>query len=444
MKDFANSQQADKPLTFAEILRFYLPLATAAVIMIGSVNVVNSALSKTPNPQAALAAFAIAFSYAEMISAPCFSGMNMMITLGRDRKYFLNTFKFMIKVTAVAMCFIGVLAFTPVGKFVALNIGGASLDLYKDITTVWRFSLILPLVYLVLSTSRSVLLTEQKTIYVTIARGLRLVVMLTFAAFLPLLKGLSGAAIGVLIMLAGMGTEGLVALIPAVILFKKWHTEPKDVPEKNYPPTQAAVLKFITPLMVTSLMWGISRPLLYAGLARLNLGELSIATYKVANNFTWLFMVLVQDNVKHITVAFLRNNPNHKKNIVKFSAIASLAVTVLILISVFTPIGEYLLTNVIGVDKSMAVACTAPILVFAFYPILLTLEEHYQARLLLKGETKPIGFAKVLNIVAIGITVFTIAAIYPNMGAVTGSIALSVGMLVEALIVRHYAVKFRA
>ncbi len=439
-----NSRAAVQKLPWAEIIKFYIPLAAAAMIMLGSVNVVNSALSRTPNPQIALAAFAIAYSYAEMVSAPCFSGMNMMITLGRDRVYFLATFKFMLKVTGVAIIVIGLLAFTPIGRFVALYLGGASIDLFNDIQVVWRWALIVPVIFLVMSVSRSVLLTERATSHIAIARTIRLIVMLALASFLPRLNSLSGATIGTLIIICGMGTESLIATIPAIRMFKKWPTEPTaDIPKKDYPPTQKAAFKFLSPLMITSLMWGVTKPILFAGLARMNNPELTIATYRVASTFIWLFMGFIEDNVKQVTVAFLRNTAN-SKIIIKFSVIVSLTVVGIIILTAVTPFGEWVITNVIGVDKTIAMGCLAPILVLSVYPIILTVQEHFQARLLIKGDTKPIGFAKVMNIAAMGITVFAIAVVAPNTGPMAGAIALTAGMAVDALLIRYFALKFRA
>ena len=432
-------------LPLSEILKFYFPLAAAAMVMIFSVNVVNSALSGTPDAKTALAAFAIGFSYAEMMSAPCFAGMSMLITLGRDRIYFANTIRFMLKIMVFSIAGIALLAFTPFGKFVALELGGASLELYSQIRVVWLWTLLLPFIFIGICTSRAVILVERATIFVTLTRVIRLGVMFGLAALLPRMDMLDGATIGALIMLGGMGTEAIIGAFPAVHYYRKW---PKnagpEVPIKEYPPTQLAAFKFLGPLIITSLMWGISRPVLYAGLARLENPELTIATYKVATNFIWLFMVFIEDNIKQVTVAFLRTHPEHKRAIIRFTIAVCFIVVTTILIAALTPLGVWMITNVIGVDLNIAIGCAGPMLVLAFYPAVQAIQEHFQARLLLKGRTQPLGIAKVCNIIVMGITVFSLAAFWPQAGPTAGAIGLTLGMTTEMLIMRQFALRLSA
>src|SRR6056297_695369 len=235
-----------RELTYLEIIKFYLPLALAAMIMISSVNVVNSALSKINNSEIAIAAYAIAFSYAQMLSSPCFSGMNMLITLGPDREYYLNTVKFMIKIAFLCLLAVAALAFTPLGDFVAIHLGGATDQLLPGIRSVWRWSLLMPLIFFSIATTRAVLIIERSTYFVTISRFLRLMVMLILAYFLPKFSLLEGAAIGAIIMLGGQASEAFFAAFPAWHYFKKWGDDKiRDIPEKIYPPTQRAAMRFI-------------------------------------------------------------------------------------------------------------------------------------------------------------------------------------------------------
>ena len=135
----------DDRLSYLTILKFYLPLAIGSMVMMGSSNIVNSVFSRVPNPQTALAAFTIGLSYAEMVSVSTFAGMSMLVTLGRDRAYFLNTALFMLKIVLACTVLVGLMAFSPIGEFVATKLGGAAPDLLEDIYTVWRWALLIPI-----------------------------------------------------------------------------------------------------------------------------------------------------------------------------------------------------------------------------------------------------------------------------------------------------------
>ncbi|MFP4457536.1 MAG: hypothetical protein ACLFPS_07745 [Clostridia bacterium] len=432
----------DVTLTTKEILKFYLPLAAAAFIMMGSNNIVNFALNKTENAQAALAAFTVAFSYAETIAAPCFSAISMYITLGKDRVYFLNTLKFTFKILLVATFIISLFAFTPIGEYIAVTFGGVTKAMLKEVKDVWKLTIFLPLIYLSISTSRAVLLIEQSTIYVTISRMIRLILMLIFAMIVPRFNLIQGAAVGAVVMLAGMTVEVFANAIPAYSKFKKWPKTPDEtVHKKRYPPTQKSALKFLTPLIVTSLMWGLGRPILYSGLARMTNPELTIATYRVATSFVWLYIVFVEDNVKQITVAFLSKYTDQAKKLIKFSSLVCAFVVIAILLSIITPFGKLVLEKAIGVNQEMANLSILPILILALFPIIQTVLEYHASYLLIEGRTNPLGFAKVINIITMSITIFILAITSPHLGATAGAIALTTGFISEMIIIRHYAKK---
>lgn len=432
----------EKTLTTKEILKFYLPLATSAFIMMGSNNIVNFALNKTVNAQAALAAFSVAFSYAETIASPCWSALSMYITLGRDKKYFLNTFKFSLKILAVSTFLTLIFAFSPLGEYVSVTFGGVTPAMLKEVKSVLRWLVALPLVYLTISTTRAVLLIEQSTIYVTISRGLRLIIMFILAISLPRVSFVTGAAVGAVVILTGMSVEGIANLVPAIRMFNRWSDTPDEsVHQKNYPPNQKAALKFLTPLMITSTLWGLSQPILYSGLARMSNPELTIATYRVASNFVWLYIIFVEDNIKQITVSFLSRYKDQAKQLIKFSSIVCAFVVIAIILSVVTPFGRIILEKVIGANQEMAELSMLPILVLALFPIIQTILEFYSSYLLIEGNTNPLGFAKVINILTMSVVIFTLAVLWPTLGATAGAIALTAGFFNEMIVIRYFAKK---
>jgi len=88
--------------------------------------------------------------------------------------------------------------------------------------------------------------------------------------------------------------------------------------------------------------------------------------------------------------------------------------------------------------------CLPPILIFATYPLLQVIQEHFQARLLLKGITAPLGVAKACNIATIGISIFVIASFAPQIGAAAGAIAYASGMAIDMLLLRFFALRNNA
>ena len=104
-----------------------------------------------------------------------------------------------------------------------------------------------------------------------------------------------------------------------------------------------------------------------------------------------------------------------------------------LLICGLTPVGMWVLTNIIGVDAALAVYSLRIIAAFSLLPLIVVLSELLVGVLLLNKRTPSITLAKTSNIIGV-LTVSTfLSANMPGLGGVIGAIALSFGYIIESI-----------
>lgn len=416
--------------TLAELLAFYFPLAISSMLMFTTFNIINSALARTINAEAALAAFAIGQSITNMFASPTFTGRQMLVALAHHRQNFRSGLKVMLKIMLATLFVIALLALTPVGYFVYVTLFGAPPHLFAEVRNVAKVCLTLPFIYTLRAASQGILMIRRRTHFMTISMVMRLLIMLLVAAVITRTSVVQGAVVGALVWVMGMTTEALFCFIFARRLYP-------DVPEESNEVaavTQSEVFDFLWPLLITSFIWTFSRPIINAGLGRTADPEQALATYQVAWNFAWIPMAFIEVNIRQLVLIFGRgqSNLNYLK---RFCLTVSILVTLAVLVLAWTPIGAHILKHIIGVSEEMIGASRGTIVTIAFVPLLLTWVEYFTGRVLQSGSTKSLSLAKSANLVMMALTVFVLAALFPHLGATAGALAVMAGIAAELIVV---------
>ena len=76
-------------LTYKEIFRFYLPLVLNAQMMFLSAPVINFGLSRTLDPEVAIAAYSVGFSVMVFLNSPSIASRNISTALINNRTSFV-------------------------------------------------------------------------------------------------------------------------------------------------------------------------------------------------------------------------------------------------------------------------------------------------------------------------------------------------------------------
>ena len=286
----------------------------------------------------------------------------------------------------------------------------------------------MPLLAAIRSVYQGVITVCRKTYLLTIATAVRAVVMFSLAAVITNTQFITGSIIGSVLMIAGILTEALFAFIFGKKYLKQLPQTNPDRDELNF----GGLWLFFIPLVVAqfAMTWG--QPSVNAGLARAVNPEISLAAYQVGRSFAWIFIGMF-GRVHQLILVFAKNRESWFR-VRRFALVLGISQAIILMIIAITPIGEWILTNIIGVEKELMVMSMSTIFSLSFVPFILSQNEIYAGLLIKNNKTPIITLGKLCNVGTLIATVFILQSLVPNMGAAIGGWASVVGYAVELII----------
>ncbi len=418
-----------------ELLLFYVPLGLYSMIMMSSHSVINSGVSRAPNAEIGLAAYAITMTIMNMFASPCFTSRQMVVALAHDKKSLKITRRVMIKIAAVSLLFLSILAFTPIGEFVFINLFNTPPNLLSEIKTAAVFTLSLPFVYSLRSYSQGIIIVEKKTKYLTFTVIIRITFMIFLAFALPKLGFINGASIGIIIWTGGMGLEAIINFLLSRKVYKNLPDTPKyDDGEEDF--TQFKAFEFIWPLLLMSFIWTLGLPIINSGLGFTQDPERSIATFQVARSFAWIAIAFLEMNMRQVSLIF-GTSEDRISYLKRFTLGVSLVLASIIAVLALTPVGSWALISLIGVTDELAQAVKPVLMVLIALPLVLARTEYYMGLLMNLKNTKALSISKTISVGMAGVSVITLSLLFPQLGAVVGAIGLLLGYSSEMLFLKY-------
>src|SRR5665647_426312 len=104
------------------LLLFFVPLGLYSTIMMSSHSVMNFGVSQAANAEIGLATFAVTMNIMNIFASPCFTSRQLLVALAHDKKSLLVTKNIMLQIAAFSLVMLAVLAFTPIGDFVFVQL----------------------------------------------------------------------------------------------------------------------------------------------------------------------------------------------------------------------------------------------------------------------------------------------------------------------------------
>ena len=205
------------PLTFRRVAMFYLPLVVAALTGAMTMSIINSGLSRLPNPQNVIASATIGSVVTYLLMGPLFMIHQVSLFFSaplvgahphdrRDR----TVGWFCVQTGVGATAIVGVLAWTPVGSWLlehAFQAPTALLPLIKD---VLRISMFLPLIAVWNEYRNGKLLAAGHSRVLTAAKLLNITVLVLAVAVMVGLGPWLGARISPIASLCALAAEQVV------------------------------------------------------------------------------------------------------------------------------------------------------------------------------------------------------------------------------------------
>jgi hypothetical protein len=188
------------------------------------------------------------------------------------------------------------------------------------------------------------------------------------------------------------------------------------------------IVRFFWPLALIMAIQGFSRPLINLFVSRGTGGAEALAVltvlYPLGNlPYGWL------NDMRSLPTAFQEEKDN-RRYILRFALGCGLAVFLTMLALYWTPMSQFILETVIGVEPSLAAQARAPLMVFSFFPLAVMLRAYMHGVGLVEHRTRalaPSGPARIVTIL-IALLVFSTTEV---PGATRGVASLLFGFIAE-------------
>ena len=201
--------------------------------------------------------------------------------------------------------------------------------------------------------------------------------------------------------------------------------------------TNRHILRFWVPLALAWLMMAVEGPLLAALIARMPEAVFNLAAYGVAYAFALIAEAPVIMLLSAST-ALCRGAESYRR-LRRFTLALSLGVTLLLLLLVLPGVFDLVGLQLLGLHPDVAEATRLAIWFLLPWPGAIGLRRFYQGVLIADGRTRRVTVGTVLRMVSMAAAGVTLAAAGWLPGAAAGSLALSCGVVAEALSIRRLA-----
>ncbi|MDP2856600.1 MAG: hypothetical protein Q8P50_01310 [Bacillota bacterium] len=417
-------------LEIATIAKFFVPLAAVSMCYAIVFNIMNTTMARMENAAIILATFSVGQSIADLMSTPASQGRQWLLARGRDKKSFRAGLKVMLQVAALSLVLMAAVAFTPFGDFIFGTIFRAPQSLRAGLSTFVKFCMPLPIAFVLRSAGHAILMLSRKTHLMTIGVFVRLSWAALVATVVLRTPSLQGPATGAFMWISSMCLESIVDVALAWRSFRNYPDEPAN----GALPQTARIWSFMMPLMATGVLWALGKPMINMGMARTSNPERAIAVYQVAWNAAWLILAYVQDSLRQVVVVFWTDG-KALETLNRFGRIVAITITVILLGATISGGALWFIRNVVGAPEELVSASRSVFLVLSLLPMPFVATELFVGRLLRNGKTTAIAIARSANLGVMLVTVFLMATLVPEAGALLGALALLFGSIAECGVV---------
>jgi hypothetical protein len=197
------------------------------------------------------------------------------------------------------------------------------------------------------------------------------------------------------------------------------------------------IFRLWAPLEAAWLLMAMEGPFLAAILARLPNPTHNLAAFGVAFGFGMLFespIILIMS----AATALVENRDSFRK-LRAFTYALNGAVTLGLAVFVYPPVFSAVTESLMGLPREVAALAHPACVLLLPWPAAIGYRRFYQGILVRSGLTRRIAYGTTLRLTAMGGTALLLASTTPLPGALVGTAALSVGVVMEAAASRFWA-----
>ena len=417
-------------LSFQTLLFFFIPLGLSAGLVTISHVIINSTLARAPDPSIVIASYSVAMSIFGFMERCAVILRQTCSTLVRDKLSYLLMRNVAFYILTAIFLLNAVVAFTPVGRWIFSTLLGVSDNMFAPTMAAFQVLMFVTIFSGIRCLYQGIIISNFKTKWMTIGMIIRLVTMALFSWFLLANDLVHHGYIGAVIFLVGMAVEALVSFLEGRLIVKKLPSEL----EKHQVKSKKHIFRFYNPLMIASLIAVSVSPMINATLGFTSNAAVAIASFALAHSIV-LLLVSITSYTHQVVINFYNRDADKVKRFVSFVAFIP---TLLLLFLTFTPIGMQIFQQITGVTGDLKDQSIIALRFFVIFTLCFPWIDYCNGLLMLRGQTKIMSFSQTGNVIITGISLFTLFQLFPDGGGFIGSLAQSIGFLIELTILSFF------
>jgi Na+-driven multidrug efflux pump len=411
--------------TLREMLGLWLPLAASLLMMVLEPSIINIGLSRTTEPELALAAYGVAFSLALLVEAPILMLLDASVARSTTVKAFAVVRRFTL-ILGFAVTGIGLaISLTPLYDLVVRGL----MNIPADVAATARPTLqILSLWSLPIAWRRAhqgVLIRTGHTAVITAATAVRLCT-LAGSLFLGLLvRPDKGAIIAGLAMVLSVTVEAtLITCATCRVLGEDLYDDRGDGNE----PSRLGLgqlWQFYQPLMATTLLRQAMRPVLNASIAAAALPRASLAAWPVA----WGLAILIAGpawSLQQLSTALASDKVAYRR-VRAFALTLGVLLSLLLALVAFTPAYGVVMGGVYNLSEELQHLARPAVQVMVALPLLMGAQSLLRGTLIRRGATGAVRTAMIVNVLTLVGAVLVGLAFFAPTGVMLAAMATLTG-----------------
>lgn len=428
-----------------EITRFYLPLALSDMVMALQAPIIASGVARLPGAQVNLAAYSAALSVALLIESPIIMLLQTATALGTTRRRFQAIRRLTLWISAVLTLLIAIMAWSPWAGVVLARWLSLPPEVARQTGRMLGFLLFWPAFIAWRRIHQGLLINHGHSRDVGLGSLGRLAALAAFT-WVGTALGHDGAAVAGMALIGGVFCEmALIVVLSAVRLRRGqiWSGSRPQPPEEGAGAQlgMGQLLRFFLPLAATSFLMTVSRPLLTGGLARAPLPDVSLAVWPIV----WTTAAFFGNGcrmLQQVAIVWVQEGRSYRA-VRRFALAVATLMTLALAVLVYTPLGEVYLRQWLGLPGELWPAALTGIRGMALFPVLIALQNWYQAFLVKAGRTPSVHLAATVNTILLVVIMYGAASRVSTPGLYLAVGATLVGLAVEVLLLSRLSGRVR-
>ncbi|MBZ5588521.1 MAG: hypothetical protein LAO05_08155 [Acidobacteriia bacterium] len=415
------------PLTTRRILGFWAPLAATWLMMSVEGPFLAAVIARLGEPKYNLAAYGVAFSFAMLIESPIIMMMSAGVALVTDRQAFLALRRFAYTLNGAITLLMTLLLVPSVFHFIAESLIGLPPEVATLTHGATAILLPWPAAIGYRRFYQGVLIRANLTRRVAYGTIVRVAAMAATAVTLYSVKGVHGALVGAAALSGGVLAEAVASRFMARAVVRQILRQ--EGQPSSPPLTTRAIVRFYTPLALTSVMTLGVNPLVTFFLGRSRAALDSLAVMPVVTSLVFAFRaggIAYQE----VGIALLGDDRKGFEALRRFAWLLAVTLAGALGLVALTPLAAGWFRVVSGLSPELTRFALPPLCLLAVMPGLEVLLSFQRSQLVHARRTATITWATVVEVSGI-IAVLAIGVVGLDLvGAVAAAVAILLGRVV--------------